>query len=117
MQSHSPSSLCPVDRVMAIIGAKWTSAILWHLFETPLRFGTLRRMLPDASPKILTTRLRELEEAGLVDRVVLSDRPFAVEYRITSKGLTLKPIFEDMTEWGVIHVLNQEERGAFQAAT
>lgn len=113
MTNPSLPSLCPVDQVMALIGGKWTSAILWHLFETPLRFGALRRMLPEASPKILTTRLRELEDAGLIDRVVLSDRPFAVEYRITNKGLSLKPIFSDLTDWGIAYVLSDEERAAF----
>lgn len=113
---HQLPFLCPVGQVMGLIGGKWASAILWHLFETPLRFGVLRRMLPDASPKILTTRLRELEEAGLIVRVILSDRPFAVEYRITEKGQTLKPIFDDITQWGVEHVLSAEDRTAFNAA-
>ena len=116
MTEISLPALCPVDQVMTMIGAKWASAILWHLFRAPLRFGTLRRMLPEASPKILTTRLRELEQAGLIDRVVLSDRPFAVQYRITAKGQTLRPIFEALTDWGVAHVLTQDERAAFQRA-
>ncbi|MBD3787942.1 MAG: helix-turn-helix transcriptional regulator [Sphingomonadales bacterium] len=115
MMQETLPSLCPVGQVMGLIGAKWASAILWHLFDRPLRFGTLRRMLPEASPKILTTRLRELEQAGLIDRVILSDRPFAVEYRITPKGQTLRPIFQDLTDWGVVHVLTPEERSAFAA--
>lgn len=109
--------LCPVDRVMTMIGAKWARAILWHLFDAPLRFGPLRRMLPEASPKILTTRLRELEEAGLIQRHVLSDRPFAGESRISGKGATLPPVFAMMTQWSVAHLLSQAARANFLGGT
>ena len=107
--------LCPVDVVMRMIGGKWKSAILWHLLREPLRFGELRKWLPEASPKILTARLRELEDYGLIERRVLSDKPFAVEYRIAEKGETLRAIIDDLSQWGISHVLSEEEREELQA--
>lgn len=91
---------CPIEGTLSIIGGKWNGSILWHLLESPMRFGEIRRAIPDASPKMLTQRLRDLEEHGIIKRTVLSTTPFAVEYKLSQTGLTLRPIITALAEWG-----------------
>lgn len=94
---------CPVEGTLRIIGGKWTGSLLWHLLEQPLRFSDIQRQISDASPKILTQRLRVLEEEGLITRTVLSVKPFAVEYSITDHGRSLTPIIQTLGDWGRVH--------------
>ncbi len=91
---------CPVQRAVAVVGSKWTLLIIHELMDGPRRFGELRRALEDASPKMLTARLREMEELGLVTRTVYPEVPLHVEYRLTDTGHSLKPIIDDMAKWG-----------------
>ena len=94
---------CPIEGTLRIIGGKWTGSLLWHLLEQPLRFSDIQRHIPDASPKILTQRLRILEDEGLIARTVLSVKPFAVEYSITEHGRSLAPIIHTLSDWGRFH--------------
>lgn len=91
---------CPVDVTLDRIGGKYKSLILWHLIGTTLRFGELRRLIPQATPKMLTQQLRELESDQLVDRTVYQVVPPKVEYRLTGLGLSLRPILSAMYDWG-----------------
>lgn len=91
---------CPIEGALRVIGGKWNGSILWHLQQKPMRFGEIRRTIKDASPKMLTQRLRDLEAHGIVERTVLSTTPFAVEYKLTPMGLTLQPIIAALSEWG-----------------
>jgi DNA-binding HxlR family transcriptional regulator len=91
---------CPVERALAIVGAKWTLLILHNLMDRPRRFGELERLIEGASPKMLTARLRELEQLGLVSRTVYAEVPPRVEYRLTDAGASLRPIIDSLAEWG-----------------
>jgi DNA-binding HxlR family transcriptional regulator len=91
---------CPVERALAVVGAKWTLLILHNLMDGPRRFGELERMIEGASPKMLTARLRELEQLGLVDRTVYAEVPPRVEYQLTDAGKSLKPIIDSLADWG-----------------
>lgn len=82
---------------------KWSVLILEELCEHPRRFNELRRALP-ITQKSLTTTLRRLERSGIVDRVVVSDRPVAVEYRITTLGKTLREPVETILRWSDDHL-------------
>ena len=66
---------CSIERGMRIIGSKWKGSILWYLQDGPVRFNDLARQLGGASKKIVTQRLKEMEEIGLVKRKILSIRP------------------------------------------
>src|SRR2546428_9575674 len=66
---------CAVDKALAVVGAKWTLIVLHHLMDGPKRFGDLQRLVPAASPKMLTVRLRELERLGLLTRTVHAEIP------------------------------------------
>ncbi len=61
---------CPVDATLDMIGGKYKALILWHLIDNTLRFGELRKLIPQATPKMLTQQLRELEENNLIIRTV-----------------------------------------------
>lgn len=91
---------CPVDATLNLIGGKYKSLILWHLVEGTLRFGELRKLIPDATPKMLTQQLRELEEDNLITRTVYPIIPPKVEYNLSEFGKSIKPILNAMYKWG-----------------
>ncbi len=90
---------CPIERGMRIIGGKWKGSILWHLQDGPVRFNDLARQLGGASKKMITQRLREMEELALVRRTVLSTRPIAVAYEITDFGRSSLTVLEQLKDW------------------
>jgi len=91
---------CPVVATLDMIGGKYKSLILWHLTDATLRFGEIRRLIPQATPKMLTQQLRELEKDNLVLRTVYPVVPPKVEYRLSDLGKSIKPILEAMYAWG-----------------
>jgi DNA-binding HxlR family transcriptional regulator len=85
---------------MGVIGGKWKPMILFYMREGVTRFGGLRRAIPGITPKMLAQQLRELEADGIVTRKVYAEVPPRVEYALTEKGETLKPILAAMCKWG-----------------
>ncbi len=100
MKCNAPQVNCPVGTTIDIIGGKYKSLILWHLMNSTLRFGELSRLIPQATPKMLTQQLRELEEANLVKRKVFPVVPPRVDYSLTDLGISMRPILEAMYCWG-----------------
>ena len=90
---------CAIERGMRIIGGKWKGSILWHLKDGPVRFNDLARQLGGASKKMVTQRLKEMEELGLLHRRVLSTRPIAVAYEITDFGRSALDVLEQLRAW------------------
>jgi DNA-binding HxlR family transcriptional regulator len=95
-----PEQDCPLERCLQILSGAWTAKILWYLRAGPRRFGDLRRDLGSISAKILTTRLRELEEHQIVARAVQPTRPPTVEYSLTEGGKLLHPVLDAMVAVG-----------------
>jgi DNA-binding HxlR family transcriptional regulator len=91
---------CPVEATVDIIGGKWKSVILYHLFSGKKRFGELQRLLPGVTQRMLTLQLRELEEDGIIYRHVYREVPPKVEYSLTDFGRSLEPIMLQMFTWG-----------------
>lgn len=91
---------CPVTRTLEVIGGKWKPIILHYLKEAPCRTGELSRLIPHASGKMLTQQLRELEREGIVKRKVYRQVPPKVEYALTPRGESLRPIIAAMCQWG-----------------
>lgn len=83
---------------------KWSLDVLNELCERPQRFSELRRSIPAVTQKSLSATLRRLERNGIVERVVLSTRPVAVEYRITPLGKTLRPPVDAVLHWAAAHL-------------
>ena len=99
-ESHCDKTNCPVIATLDMIGGKYKSLILWHLIDTTLRFGEMRRLIPQATPKMLTQQLRELEDDNLLIRTVYPVVPPKVEYRLSDLGASIKPILIAMYNWG-----------------
>lgn len=95
---------CPVEATLDVIGGKWKGVILYHLLDGTLRFGTLRRLLPDVTPRMLTLQLRELEADGLIERTVYAEVPPRVDYRLTPFGESLRPIIIQLRDWGATYL-------------
>jgi DNA-binding HxlR family transcriptional regulator len=83
-----------------VIGGRWKGVVIYRLLGGKLRFGELRRKLPNCTERMLTVQLRELEEDGLVTRTVYPEVPPRVEYELTPFGKSLEPILFALREWG-----------------
>lgn len=90
---------CPIERGMRLLGGKWKASILWHLKDEPVRFNDLARQLGGASKKMVNQRLKEMEQAGLVERQVRSTRPIAVAYAITDFGRSALGVLDQLRVW------------------
>jgi DNA-binding HxlR family transcriptional regulator len=94
-------ALCPVDYAFRRIGGKYKARILWHVHRKKvLRYGELKRTLPDITTKMLTQTLRELEDDILIHRKVFPEVPPKVEYTLTDTGAELIPSIRQLMEWG-----------------
>ena len=103
MNTNCDKSNCPVVTTLALIGGKYKAIILWHLAIADngiRRFGELRRLIPQATQKMLTQQLRELEDDNLIARTVYPVVPPKVEYSLTELGKSINPILEAMRVWG-----------------
>jgi DNA-binding HxlR family transcriptional regulator len=94
---------CPVVAALEVIGGKWKPLILFQLRDRPMRFSELRRMVPQATQKMLTQQLRDLERDGIIHRKVYAVVPPKVDYSLTDYGQTLKPLLALMCDWGSRH--------------
>lgn len=95
-----PPKGCPMGACMALLGGAWTTNLVWQLSGGPRRFGELVRDIPGISPKMLTARLRELEEKGVVDRTVVPSSPPSVEYSLSETGHELVPVIDSIVRVG-----------------
>jgi DNA-binding HxlR family transcriptional regulator len=99
-QDQAGKGVCPhFHAAIELIGKRWTGAILCALTERPLRFGELGRMIPGLSDRLLSQRLRELEEEGLVERAVEAGAPVRVTYSLSEKGAALEPAIAELRAW------------------
>ena len=90
--TRQTQGVCPdFHAAIELIGKRWTGAIVSALAEGPLRFGELGKAVPGLSDRLLSQRLRELEEAGVVEREVEAGTPVKVSYSLTEKGADLRP--------------------------
>jgi DNA-binding HxlR family transcriptional regulator len=85
---------------MALLGGAWTPNVIWFLSGGPRRFGELRADIPRISAKVLSARLRDLEDNGVVSRSVLATSPPSVEYALTDLGRELMPVINAIAEVG-----------------
>lgn len=91
---------CPVETSLLVIGDKWVVLILRDLRAGKKRFSELQKSLTGISQKVLTEKLRSMEEKGLVTREVFPEVPPRVEYSLTELGTSLYPILDALEDWG-----------------
>jgi len=95
---------CPVEATLERIGGKWKGVALYHLLDGAKRYNELKRAVGGVTQRMLTKQLRELERDGLIVRTVFPVVPPHVEYSLSDKGKTLKPILLALRDWGESHV-------------
>ena len=96
-------SECPVRAAIDVIEGKWKPIIINALKSKPLRFGQLRRETPEATKKVLTAQLRELEKDEVICRQKFDEPEDHLRYALTAYGRTLVPILTHMAKWGAVH--------------
>ena len=102
-ESMDFTDMCPrYAAAMTILGKKWNGLILRSLMEGPRRFTEMAAYVPGLSDRLLSQRLQELEEAGIVARAVYSHRPVLVEYSLTPQGQALREVVEAIQRWADI---------------
>lgn len=100
METKTKMPACPVEMTLYLIGDKWKVLIIRDLLTGTKRFNELMRSVTGITQKVLTSHLRAMEHAGLVNRKVYAQVPPKVEYTLTETGYSLKPILDSMVEWG-----------------
>ncbi len=91
---------CPVEATLALIGGKYKPLILWHLIDQPLHYMELQRIIPKATPKMLSQQLRNLEDFGMIHREVIPEKPPKTIYSLTAFGRSAIPVLDAMCQWG-----------------
>lgn len=95
---------CPVEATLALIGGKYKPLILWHLADNTLRYNEISKLIPSATPKMLTQQLRELEANNLIIRTVYPVVPPKVEYSLSDFGKSIVPVLDAMCNWGSMYI-------------
>lgn len=92
-------SICPrFDKAMGILSQRWTGLILYQLLSGPQRFCTIESSV-GVSGRVLSERLKDLENEGIVKREVFPETPVRIEYSLTEKGLALEPVMKEIEKW------------------
>ena len=97
---RSYNQFCPVAMAAEVLCSRWTVVLLRELLAGSTRFNDLRRGLPRMSPALLSQRIKELEEAGVVARTPVPGDPTILEYGLTEAGQELQPLVESFGKWG-----------------
>ncbi len=113
--SYDCNQGCPVEAALELIGGKWKGVALYHLMERTVRFNELKRQMHDVTQRMLTKQLRELEADGLVKRKVYPVVPPKVEYSLTAKGESLRPIIIALKTWGEENALPARKKNQQKA--
>jgi len=93
-------SLCPkFESAFEILGKRWTGLIIRVLMNGPARFKNISKIIPNLSDRLLSERFKELEEAEIVRRNVYPETPVRIEYELTEKGRSLKPMMDECEKW------------------
>lgn len=100
MKRLNSKSGCAVEVTLSVMGGTWKPIILFHLLHGKKRFGELGRSIGGITQRMLTLQLRELEEAGIVERTVYAEVPPRVDYALTELGHSLQPVLIAMRNWG-----------------
>ena len=92
---------CSVEAAIAVVGGKYKAIIVWHLDHSgTMRYNEIQKAVPQATAKMLSQQLRELEADGIIHRKLYPVVPPRTEYRLTELGKTLVPIVHAMSDWG-----------------
>ncbi|OLS37159.1 transcriptional regulator [Alkalihalophilus pseudofirmus] len=92
-------SICPrFEKAMGLMSQRWTGLIIYQLLTGPQRFCSIESAI-GVSGRVLSERLKDLENEGIVKREVFPDTPVRIEYSLTEKGISLEPFMREMEKW------------------
>lgn len=92
--------MCPrYEAAVELLGKKWTALLIRILLNGPKRFSEFKAQLPELSDRLLSERLKELEDAGVLRRVVYDTKPVRIQYQLTQKGRELEPVVASIQQW------------------
>jgi DNA-binding HxlR family transcriptional regulator len=114
--SEGENGICPVLAAVGVIGTEWRLAIVHRLLEGPQRFSEILKSNARLNAKTLSATLKFLESQGVVQRTVVSTRPFSVVYSLTEMGLGLAPAARELRLWGTRWLLPRRQ-AALRAGT
>jgi len=104
-KKYAAAQECPITIFMEQIGGKWKPVIIWLLLlREVMRFNELDKAIKGISQKMLSQQLKDLEKLNIVSRKAYPVIPPKVEYRLTEKGRSLKPLLTDMMSWSNEHL-------------
>jgi DNA-binding HxlR family transcriptional regulator len=113
MEVMATQGLCArFHKAVELIGRRWSGAIIQLLLRGPSRYAELRAAIPDITDRMLSERLRELEDENIVARTVIPETPVRVEYSLTTKGRALAPALDAIGHWAEKWVDAAEVSGA-----
>ena len=101
---HVPQLCTRFHYASELIGRRWNGAIIFMLLKQTCRFATLRDAIPGITDRMLSERLQDLEQEGIVDRTVVPDTPVRVEYSLTRKGKALAEAIDSIANWAEKHI-------------
>lgn len=96
----SENETCPAQKLLKMLSGKWKPEIFRLALEAPIRFSTLLRQIEGSNKQTLAVALRELEEVGLLEKIVVQQKPLHIEHKLTEKGKSLIPVFEQLENLG-----------------
>ena len=94
-----PGLCAKFHQAVELVGRRWTGAVIQLLLGGRKRYAELRGAIPDISDRMLSERLRELEQEGMVARIVIPETPVRVEYALTKKGRALATAIDAIAAW------------------
>ena len=111
LKTFQTTEMLPFNAALGLISGKWKMNILYSLSQLgKLRYGEIKSLLANITPHVLSTKLKELEEEGLIKRTVYPEIPPKVEYSITEKGKSLMPILKQICDWGKINCEDKKDQ-------
>ncbi|MDP9727137.1 helix-turn-helix transcriptional regulator [Alicyclobacillus sp. TC] len=103
-------TVCPkFEEAFSLLGKRWTGLILRSLLDGAKRFSEIEESIPGMSARMLTERFKELENAGILERIVYPQTPVRIEYKLTEKGRDLAPALESIQVWANKWCKGQQE--------
>lgn len=101
---------CPIRTTMELIGGKWRLLIINHIGKEELRYGELKKAIPDISEKMLAQELKNLVDGNLVLRINYNEVPPKVGYRLTKIGEKVLPLIAEFARFGERYAEEQRKR-------
>jgi DNA-binding HxlR family transcriptional regulator len=96
-------NFCGMNYALDILAGRWKLLILYKLENKKLRYGDIKKIMPNITDRMLTLHLKEMERDGLVNRTVYPEVPPKVEYELTESAMALAPVWKQLEQWGLSH--------------